>query len=392
MKPSPAATLTLLKRVLASKLLRYGFVALTLALGADYVTDQWGDINRALARIGALVSVLSLVFVLGALVCAMLVWRVLLAGLGSPLSFRVAARVLFVGQLGKYLPGSVWPVFAQMELATEHDVPRHRTAAASVINMAVQLLAALLTGLVTLPFTGGVARYWWAFLIAAPLVACLYPSVLNAMLRSGLRLLRRPPLDQPLTGKVIAVAMGWSFASWLCYGLQIWVLMVRVGASPASALPLSVGGFAFAFAVGFVIVLAPAGVGFREVLLVAVLSPSVGAGPATAVTLVSRAATTVADVINAAAAVISYRHAKSRGMLPATPAPGTPAGASTTYLADPERGTGGGESSRHPFGIKGLNLPRPVDRGQDRAHRGRRGVGVDADAPEDLAARGHLDV
>jgi glycosyltransferase 2 family protein len=361
MKPSPAATLTLLKRVLASKLLRYGFVALTLALGADYVTDQWGDIHRALARIGALVSVLSLVFVLGALVCAMLVWRVLLAGLGSPLSFRVAARVLFVGQLGKYLPGSVWPVFAQMELATEHDVPRHRTAAASVINMAVQLLAALLTGLVTLPFTGGVARYWWAFLIAAPLVACLYPPVLNAMLRSGLRLLRRPPLDQPLTGKVIAVAMGWSFASWLCYGLQIWVLMVRVGASPASALPLSTGGFAFAFAVGFVIVLAPAGAGFREILLVAVLSPSIGAGPATAVTLVSRAATTVADVINAAAAVISYRHAKSRGTLPATPAPGTPAEASA-YLADPQRGTGGGESRHHPFGAvlaRGDDPPNP---------------------------------
>jgi hypothetical protein len=40
--------------------------------------------------------------VLAALVCTMLVWRVLLAGLGSPLSVSTASRVLSVGQLGKY--------------------------------------------------------------------------------------------------------------------------------------------------------------------------------------------------------------------------------------------------------------------------------------------------
>lgn len=312
MKPRPAAALTLLKRILASKLLRYGFVALTLALGAYYVADQWDDIHHALARIGSLASFLSLVSVLGALVCTMLVWRVLLAGLGSPLSIRAASRVLFVGQLGKYLPGSVWPVLAQMELAAEHRVPRHSTGAASIISMCISLLCALFAGLVTLPFTGGASQYWWAFLIAVPMVACLYPPVLNALLRFGFRLLRRPPLEQPLTARVLATAVGWSLLSWICYGLQVWVLMIRVGAGPEGALPLAIGGFAFAFAVGFVIVLAPAGAGFREILLVALLSPSVGTGPATAITLVSRAATTFADVIIAGAAIVSYRHARGR--------------------------------------------------------------------------------
>ena len=72
-------------------------------------------------------SVRSVLFV-----CTMLVWRALMAGVGSPLSVGVASRVLFIGQLGKYLPGSVWPVLAQMELASDHKVPRARTAAASV--------------------------------------------------------------------------------------------------------------------------------------------------------------------------------------------------------------------------------------------------------------------
>jgi uncharacterized membrane protein YbhN (UPF0104 family) len=301
-----------LSRVLTSRILRWGFVALTVAIGCYYVAEKWGDIHHALDRIGLLTSFLSLVCVLAALFCSMLVWRVLLAGLGSPLPVRVASRVLFVGQLGKYLPGSVWPVLAQMELATEHNVPRLRTGAASIINMGLSLLCALLAAFVTLPFTGGFTKYWWAFFMALPLLACLYPPVLNTLLRFGFKLLRRPALEQALTGNVIAVAMGWSLLSWVCYGAQIWVLMLKLGVHAGSSLPLSVGAFAFAWAVGFVVILAPAGAGFRDALLAAFLAPSIGIGPATAISLVSRIATALADMITASVAVISYRRSKSR--------------------------------------------------------------------------------
>jgi glycosyltransferase 2 family protein len=354
MKPSLTRTLTLAKRILASRFLRYGFVALTLALGVYYVADQWNDIHRALDRIGLPASALALASVLAALVCTLLVWRILLAGLGSRLPVLTASRVLFVGQLGKYLPGSVWPVLAQMELAAEHDVPRHRTGAASIITMGLSLLCALLTGLVTLPFTGGVAQYWWAFLIAAPLVACMYPPLLSRLLRLGFKILKRAPLEQPMTGRVIVTAMGWSLVSWVFYGLQIWILMIRVGAGPVPALPLAIGGFAFAFAVGFVVILAPAGAGFREILLIALLSPSVGIGSATAITLVSRAATTLADVIIAGAVIVSHRIEKKR--------------------AASSAGAGGLLRGAAPAGL-GEADPLPAPRHQVRERRGQAASG-----------------
>lgn len=315
------SVLTVAKRILASRLLRYGFVVLAVVLGVYFVIDQWHDIHRALDRIGAGASVLALVSVLGALACTMLLWRALLTGLGSRLPLLSASRVLFVGQLGKYLPGSVWPVLAQMELAAEHRVPRHRTGAASVITMGISVLSGLLVGLVTMPFTGGGRQYWWAFLIAVPLVVCLYPPVLNALLRFGFKILRRAPLDRPLPGRALAAAMAWSLAAWACYGLQIWILIVRAGASPATAYPLAAGAFAFAFAVGFVMILAPAGAGFRDVLLAALLAPAVGPGAAAAIALVSRVATTLADVIVAAAAIVSYRLGSGGGAVPAGPGP-----------------------------------------------------------------------
>ena len=309
----------LISRILASKFLRWGFIVLALGVGTYYVFDQWGDIYRALDRIGPAAALGSLAFDLLSLGATLMLWRGLMAALGSPLPVGVASRILFVGQLGKYLPGAVWPVLAQMEMATEHKVPRSRTAAASVLTMVTPLLAALLIGLVTLPFIGGATRYWWAFLIAVPLVACLYPPLLNRLLGLAFKILRRSPLEQPLTARTIATAMGWSFVSWIFYGLQIWVLMVAAGARPLSALPLAIGAFAFAFVVGFVIVFAPAGAGFREVLLAALMAPMVGTHPAAAITLVSRVATTLADVIVAGSAVYAYRRAKKRAGL--TPPP-----------------------------------------------------------------------
>jgi hypothetical protein len=234
---------------------------------------------------------------------------VLLAGLGSPLPVRAAARVVFVGQLGKYLPGSVWPVLAQMELGTAHRVPRRRSATASVLTMLVSLLGGLLTALVTLPFVAGATPYRWAFLAAPLLLAALHPRVLNPVLDRLLRLAKRPALEQPLTGLSIATALGWSLASWVLYGVQIWLCAARLGVADGRVMLLAIGGFAFAWSVGFIVVFAPAGAGVRDVLLVAVLGPVLGVGGATAIAVVSRILMTVGDLATAAIAAWSGRHA-----------------------------------------------------------------------------------
>ncbi len=294
-------------RLLASRPVRWGFVAATVGLGCYAVAREWTNVRTALASLGVLPVAGALLSVLGGTFCSMLAWRRLLAAHGSPLPVRAGARVLFIGQLGKYLPGSVWPVLAQMELANAHQVPRHRSASASVLAMLMSLLSGLLIALVTLPFAGGSTAYWWAFLAAPVLLVCLYPRVLNALLARLLRVARRPPLEQPLTGRAIAGALAWSAGTWVCYGLQIWLLATRLGASEGRMALLAIGGFAFAWCVGFLVVIAPAGAGVREVLLVAALAPVLGVADATAVALVSRVLMTVGDLVAAAVAAAVSR-------------------------------------------------------------------------------------
>jgi hypothetical protein len=299
--------LALASRLFGSRLVRVGFVAAAVALGAYWVADHWTQVRAGLASMGFLAVAGALVAVLLALVATMQVWRVLLAALGSPLPARPAARVMFLGQLGKYLPGSIWPVVAQMELGTAHRVPRHRSASASVLTMLFCLLAGLLAALVTLPFAPGARSYRWVFLAAPILLVCLFPQVLNRVLDRLLRLARRPPLEQPLAGRAVAGALAWALVSWVFFGLQIWLLAIRLGAPQGRAALLSVGGFAFAWCVGFVVVFVPAGAGIRDLLLIATLGPMLGVGKATAVALVSRVLMTAGDLITAGVAAALAR-------------------------------------------------------------------------------------
>ena len=300
------------RRVLTGRPVRWGFGAAAVAIGGYAVARQWTDVRTALASIGALMVAAAMVSVLIAMFAAMQVWRVLLAALGSPLPIRVAARIMFVGQLGKYVPGSVWPVLAQMELGSAHRVPRHHSASASVLTMLVSMFSGLLTALVTQPFFAGSTPYLWAFLAVPGLLACLHPKVLNSVLGRLFRLIRRPPLEQPLTARAIATSLAWSFGSWIFYGLQIWLLATRLGASRGPAALLALGAFAFAWIAGFLAVFAPAGAGVREVVLVALLGPVIGVGAGTAVALVSRALTALGDLLAAAAAAGYFQQTRAR--------------------------------------------------------------------------------
>jgi glycosyltransferase 2 family protein len=283
-----------MKKIGRSKAARWGFVALTLGFGGYAIALHRHEIAQALGRLSPLAIAGALVCVLVGQFGTLRVWQRLLAGLGSPLPTTAAARVLFIGQLGKYLPGSVWPVLAQMELGTIYRVPRHRSASASVLAMLVSLLTALLVAAVTLPLTGHAGSYLWAYAAVPLLLACLHPRVLRWGMDRLLRLARRPALEHPLSGAVLARALGWGLFSWVFNGLQIWLLVpVHSGMS----LLLSVGGYAFAWSVGFLVVLAPGGLAVREVVLVTTLTPLVGAATATAVALVSRAVTTASDLI-----------------------------------------------------------------------------------------------
>jgi hypothetical protein len=298
----------IVKRLLGSRLLRWAVVVLAVGIGGYEISTEWHQVSHSLGQIGVLASFEALLALFVAQFANLKVWQVLLAGLGSPLRLSVAGRILLIGQLGKYIPGSVWPVLTQMELGARANVPRPRSASASVLAMLLSLCVGLVVAMVTVPFAAVHSDdYLWVFVLVPLIAACFHPKVLNPLLNKLFKLAKRPALDTPISGRVLTEAVAWQFMAWIFQGLQIWILAEKFNAPMGRTALIALGGYAFAWCVGFVVVLAPAGAGIREVLLVAALGPVIGTVPATAVALVSRAVNTISDLLCAGAAVASSR-------------------------------------------------------------------------------------
>jgi uncharacterized membrane protein YbhN (UPF0104 family) len=120
----------MLSRLATSPRTRVALLALVLACCGYALYAAWPQAASALARLRWYAAALSLAAALSGAWCMMLAWRAVLADLGSPLPLGPAARVSFVGQLGKYLPGALWAPAAHVELGHDAGVPRSRGVAA----------------------------------------------------------------------------------------------------------------------------------------------------------------------------------------------------------------------------------------------------------------------
>ena len=240
------------------------------------LAGQWSEIVDRARRPAARPSLIgSLGLALAGVYMSFLLWRGTLAVLGAACRRRPAARLFFPTQLGKYLPGAVWPVVAQMRMGRELGVPRQRMAPGVPADPRPRDAGRhpgrgrCAAGAAGGRGPGGAVR-------AARRCRCCWrcscPGCINSLLDRALRVLRRPGLERPLAGRDIARGVLWAMAFWLVYGGHVWLLAVGLGADPLEALPVAIGGFAIAFSLGPLLVVLPAGAGVREAVMVVLFS------------------------------------------------------------------------------------------------------------------------
>ncbi len=287
-----------LTRIAGNPWLRIGLLVVVLAFCAYGLYLEWPEVTGGLSRLHAYSVILSLAAAMAGGACMMLAWRAVLADLGSPLPLRAAARISFVSQLGKYVPGAVWAFAAQVELGHDAGVPRRRSVAAFAVSLALMIGAGLGVAAAITPIASPalIERYWWA-LAAVPVLAIgLYPPVFGRLLDRLLRLVGCQPLERRPSWPGLAKALAWTLLGWGLLGLQVWLLVADVATGGTRLVFLATGGYALAFSVSTLLVVFPSGIGAREVVLVAALASVLSPGKAVAVALVARAITTVSDL------------------------------------------------------------------------------------------------
>lgn len=265
------------------------FVVAAMVLAVVGLSDSWTSIWDVASHLSWWRVAAPFVLVLVGVASTALVWSRALARCGHPLAIRDAGPVFFVGQLGKYLPGSVWSFGAVAVMLRRRNVPVSSSVAASLIFLLLHFAPGLtvagvvvLTGHTRLP-------EWWGVGIALVGLVTLAPQVMRPV---G-RFLNR------------AGDFAWSWADALvvfasmsvAWSLYTGALFVTAPDAAAGDAPTIMAAFVLAFAAGVAVPVAPAGVGVREALLIYLLTPALGFEVAAAASLLSRVTHTVADLL-----------------------------------------------------------------------------------------------
>jgi uncharacterized membrane protein YbhN (UPF0104 family) len=294
----PRYPLGVLERIRVSKWVRAGLLVVVLAFCSYGLVHEWPGVHPALSRLHWYSVAGALAAAMASAGCMMLAWRRLLTDLGSKLPVPVAARVTFIAQMGKYVPGAIWSVAAHIELGYEYDVPRRRGAASVMIWIAGLIAVGLLIAAACLPLSHpAIARRYLLFLAAIPVIAiCLAPPVLHRLLNFALKIIRREGLEQQVTWRGLGGALAWIVIGWVLLGIQVWLLLADVANNGFRSILLALGAYALACSLALLLVVFPNGIGAREVILAAALAPVIPHGAALAVALVARVVTTVSDL------------------------------------------------------------------------------------------------
>ena len=266
-----------------------------------YVAKNWSEISHASDAIEIHAGYLALAALVILLTYALLIegWRTVVEGWGDRLSYRDAARIWCLSNLGKYLPGKVWQITGMAAMAQQAGVRAWAAAGSAIV---VQLINVATGALITAIFAPGfghplVILGAGAFTAAAAF-ALTHRGGAEWMSRNVGRLTGRTLVLEPVTRRALFLSSVITAMQWILYGVAIYLCGFGL---TGRALPVgpAIGMFTGAYVAGLINIFAPAGLGTRESILLTWLAVPIGSAAATVVTVGSRLLMTATELIAA---------------------------------------------------------------------------------------------
>jgi uncharacterized membrane protein YbhN (UPF0104 family) len=266
----------------------------------EIVENQVWQIDRADAyALGWRVGAGAFVYAISSVLLGAAWWR-LLAWAGETIAHKGICHGIYGrAQLAKYVPGNVFSFVGRQVLGHRAGLSHWGLAAASVLEIAGQLLAAGLIGMTGyrtswhLPAGHGLPLLT-LLLIAALLAACLAVVVLRKRENAAsLKFMQRPVKDYVR----LVIIFGLYVPFFVIAGTILWFVIQGVADHSRIEWTYVLSISAVAWLLGFVVPGAPGGIGVRDAILIVGLTPAIGGYAASAATVAYRVVTVLGDIL-----------------------------------------------------------------------------------------------
>ena len=245
---------------------------------------QWQDVAPALRGVrldwwrilasGAIVVATYLILVEA--------WRATLRVWSESLPFGTSARIWFVSNLGKYIPGKVWQIAAMGAMAQKSGV----SAAAAIGSSLVVNLVSIIAGFAVIALTaagkvgaavssqssnaqGDTAELVViAIAVLGGVGLLLTPVVVPRLAMLAGRISGRAIAIPRVPARAIWVASASTIASWLLYGIAFSLFAHGVSPRATGNASSYIAVYTGSYLAGYLALFVPGGVGVREAVLV----------------------------------------------------------------------------------------------------------------------------
>lgn len=302
------------------RLLQVAVVAVVVVFVTRRVARQWSELAslRATIHVDWALMASSAGVVLLSYAVLIWTWQRTVRAWGEQLGFGDAARIWFISNLGRYIPGKIWQIGAMGMLAQRAGVSPIAAVGSSLVVSIVNVLAGI--AVAVLCGVGDFGQPAWAIpaAIALALGVVAAPWLLPYVGRAASWALRRDISLPRLPHAAVWSAAAGCAVAWLLYGVAFRLLHVALLGETTGNFLRSTSAFTASYLAGFLFLPAPGGIGIREAALERLLSQfgiASGAG-AWLVVIGSRLWLTVLEVLPGMAFLLLQKKAAAKPSLP----------------------------------------------------------------------------
>lgn len=279
--------------------------------GAGIRLAEVGPEDWALVRPRVPYLVLSVALLFATFGIAAALWSRNLAEFGERrVGVVEGAAILLIANLGRYVPGKILALAGVAVLARRRGMSGVRATGAAVTAQMVNLLGAAVVGVWVVVWSAGLSEAWMiagGAAIVAGLTGFLYFGGAGALIRWVLRRSGHAGELPDASGRSLLLLLPGYVAGWVVHGAAFVCLSRGLGLAPPLGFGVGTTAFAAAYFMGYVVMVAPGGIGIRESGLTLFLTPVLGMEGAVVLAVLQRVWIMAVELVGAAAGAVVLR-------------------------------------------------------------------------------------
>lgn len=248
---------------------------------------HWDEVIAYSWEINPLLLLLSIFVHVAAFSLFSRIWCIIISAYGYKVRLPHAFKISYIVDLGRYIPGKIWPVLGMAYLARQIGIREEESVTSWILAMLFALPSAFMAAGFYIIFSPelldvilGTFGAGFYLMVAAVLVISLLlvfaPNKMFKILNLVLRIFKRPEIEFRLEIKTALMIFVGYAVGWSVFGLAFWLFLSAITTGTNLPVIPSIGTFIIAYQIGYLTIFAPGGIGVRELVLTAVLAPYLG--------------------------------------------------------------------------------------------------------------------